>query len=73
MQTNYLSVGYGYSNAKQDLFNLINERFSKERKLFEYYMQNIEHLEKILLDGEIKATKIANETMKIVRNKLGYN
>jgi tryptophanyl-tRNA synthetase len=72
MRKNYLAGNYGYGHAKKELFELIMDRFSKERDLFTYYMKNLDELEKALLTGAEKARPIAQATLKRVREKLGY-
>ena len=72
MKTNYEKGGYGYGHAKQALFELIVEKFKSERELYNYYMSNLGEIDKALAIGAKKATKIANEVLKRVRNKIGY-
>lgn len=73
MRTNYLKGGYGYGHAKQELFELICARFVKERELYKYYMDNLEEVDKLLLEGAKKASIVANEVLVRVRQKLGFN
>jgi len=63
--------GYGYGHAKADLLNCILTTFSEPRRIFDHYMNNIPALEEQLSIGEKKASAIANETLKRVRDKLG--
>ncbi len=72
MRNNYLAGGYGYGHAKQALYELILERFATEREKYNYYMNNLEELDKLLQEGAIKASKIANGVLERVRVKLGY-
>lgn len=72
MRANYLAGGYGYGHAKQALYELILERFATERETYNYYMNNLEELDKLLFEGAAKASSIANEVLKRVRMKLGY-
>lgn len=72
MRNNYLAGGYGYGHAKQALYELILERFATEREKYNYYMNNLEELDKLLQEGAAKASKIANGVLKRVRVKLGY-
>ena len=72
MRQNYLGGNYGYGHAKKALLDLILEKFAKERKLYNYYMDNIEELETKLKAGEEKAEKIALQTMLKVRELLGF-
>lgn len=72
MRNNYLVGGYGYGHAKQALYELIVERFATEREKYNYYMNNLEELDKLLQKGAAKASKIANGVLERVRVKLGY-
>jgi len=68
----YLAGNYGYGHAKQELYELIVQKFSKEREAFNFYYSNPEELEKKLKQGEEKARVIAHSTLKRVREKLGF-
>jgi tryptophanyl-tRNA synthetase len=72
MKQNYLAGGYGYGHAKQALFELIVEKFATEREKYNYYINNLEELDKLLLEGAAKAGTVANGVLKRVREKLGY-
>ena len=72
MRKNYLAGGYGYGHAKQALYELILERFATERDKYNYYMNNLEELDRLLQEGASKASKIANGVLERVRVKLGY-
>ena len=72
MRKNYIQGNYGYGQAKQGLFELVLEKYQKERKTFNYYIENPIELEKELLQGEEKAKVIANEVLSRVKLKLGY-
>lgn len=72
MASNYRKGGYGYGQAKQDLYELILQQFEESRKKYHYYMENKAELDNILLEGAAKASVYANALLKKVRNKLGY-
>jgi tryptophanyl-tRNA synthetase len=72
MRGKYLNGGYGYGHAKQALFEYILETFAEPRRIFNYYMENTEELEAILLEGESKARSIAQHTIGKVRSVLGF-
>lgn len=72
LRNKYLSGNYGYGHAKQELYELIVERFSKEREAFNFYMSNLPELNKKLEQGEAKARIIAREVLGRVRKKLGF-
>ena len=71
LRQKYLAGNFGYGHAKQALFELIVEKFKKEREAFNYYMSNIDALEAKLAEGEAKARVVAFEVLDRVRKKLG--
>jgi tryptophanyl-tRNA synthetase len=73
MRQNYLSGGYGYGHAKQALLECMLEKFAEPRRIFNYYMENNDELEAILIEGEAKAREIAQETIQKVRKILGFS
>ena len=73
MRQNYLNGGYGYGHAKQALFESFLEKFAEPRRIFNYYMENTDELESILVEGEIKARAIAQQTIGKVRKVLGFS
>jgi tryptophanyl-tRNA synthetase len=74
MIVNYKNANrdYGYGHAKQDLFELIAEKFKTEREKYSYYMNNIPEIDRALFQGAEKARAIANEVLVRVREKLGF-
>lgn len=72
LRANYLAGNYGYGHAKQALFELIVQKFEKQRELYNYYMDHPEEIDAALEKGAQKASKYANEVLKRVRTKLGY-
>lgn len=71
LRAKYLAGNFGYGHAKQALYELILEKFSKEREAFNFYMSNIEELENKLKQGEAKARIIAHEVLARVRKCVG--
>jgi tryptophanyl-tRNA synthetase len=72
MRNNYLRGGYGYGDAKKELFERIVSRFPEERKCYDEYMNDKRRIEEKLQVGAAKARKVANEVLGRVRQKLGY-
>ena len=72
LRDNYLAGNYGYGHAKQALFELIVQKFEKQRELYNYYMDHPEEIDAALKIGAQKASKFANEVLERVRTKLGY-
>lgn len=63
---------FGYGHAKQALYELIITYFKNEREKYNYYINNLEEVDKLLKIGADKASEIANEVLKKVRVKLGF-
>lgn len=72
MKANYEKGGYGYGHAKQELFELILNKFEDQRKLYSSYINDVSAIDEVLSKGTIKATVIANQVLNRVRTKLGY-
>jgi tryptophanyl-tRNA synthetase len=72
MRDSYAGGNYGYGHAKQALFELILEKFSKERTQYQYYMEHLEELDLALKIGAAKAQKTAQNVLNRVREKLGF-
>ncbi|MFK5982398.1 MAG: tryptophan--tRNA ligase [Flavobacteriaceae bacterium] len=72
MRANYEGGNYGYGHAKQALFELIISTFSDEREKYNYFMENLDEIDKSLVIGAEKANKVANDVLSRVRKKLGY-
>ena len=71
MRNNYENGGYGYGHAKLALYELILEKFEKERTRFQYLMNNQKEIEEALSVGAKKARKVAQEVIQRVRTKSG--
>ena len=72
MRANYLGGNYGYGHAKQALFELIVEKFQTEREKYNYYITNLDELDRLLKIGAEKAHQVADGVLARVREKLGY-
>jgi tryptophanyl-tRNA synthetase len=72
MRANYLGGNYGYGHAKQELFELILEKFKTEREKYNHYINNLEEVDRLLKIGAEKAHKVADGVIARVREKLGY-
>jgi tryptophanyl-tRNA synthetase len=72
LRTKYLAGNFGYGHAKQELYELIIKKYSKEREAFTFYFSNPDELDKKLKQGEDRARAIAHETLKRARKKVGY-
>ncbi len=72
MRQKYQGGGYGYGHAKQELFELICERFKTERERYQHLIENPQEVEEALALGAERARKVAAEVLKRVRAKVGY-
>ncbi|NNM22363.1 MAG: tryptophan--tRNA ligase, partial [Flavobacteriaceae bacterium] len=72
MRENYLKGGYGYGHAKQALYELILERFLDQRQRYDHYMSHLEEVDNALKLGANKASVVANDVLRRVRDCVGY-
>ena len=72
METNYKEGNYGYGHAKQALYELISNKYAKERVRFNELMNNKDLIENELKKGAVKARVIAREVLERVRTNIGY-
>lgn len=72
MKSNYEKGGYGYGHAKQALYELLIDKFSTERERYNYYMDNLNEIDKALAVGAAKAKIVADDVLARVRTKVGY-
>ena len=72
MRANYEGGNYGYGHAKQAFYELLLDKFAEQRAKYNYYMENLEEIDKALAIGAEKAAAIADEVLKRVRSKIGY-
>lgn len=72
LRKKYMAGNYGYGHAKQELFELLLNKYKDQREAFNHYMENPEALDEQLKKGEEKARVIAHEVLERVRRKLGF-
>lgn len=72
MKANYENGNYGYGHAKQALYELLIDKFSTERDRYNYYMNNLSEIDKVLTIGATKAKIVADDVLNRVRTKVGY-
>ncbi|WP_298781178.1 tryptophan--tRNA ligase [uncultured Polaribacter sp.] len=72
MRANYLGGNYGYGHAKQALYELIITKFATVRERYNHFMENKHEIDDALKIGAEKASLIANDVLKRVRDKIGY-
>ena len=72
MRSKYIAGNYGYGHAKQELYELILEKFATVREKYHHYMNNKHEIDDALQIGATKAKKVALEVLQRVRSKIGY-
>ncbi|MBL4938893.1 MAG: tryptophan--tRNA ligase [Lutibacter sp.] len=72
MKANYEGGNYGYGHAKQAFYELLITEYSSERERYNYFMNNLEEIDKALTIGAKKARVVATDVLQRVRTKLGY-
>ena len=65
------ATGISWADAKAELFRVMNRYLTPIRDKYNYYMQNYHEVEKILEEGNKKARKTAQETIKRCREAVG--
>lgn len=68
----YRGGNFGYGHAKQALFELIMDKFQKERAAFINMMDNKSTIDEVLNQGAEKARETASKTLDRIRKKVGY-
>ncbi len=71
LQQRYERGGEGHGHFKMYLADLITEEFKEASEKKSYYENHIDEVKEILEYGAEKARKIANQKMKIIREKVG--
>ena len=72
MRVKYEGGNYGYGHAKQELYELIIDKYAIVRERYFYFMENKNEIDKALEIGAVKARKVAGDVLKRVRKKIGY-
>lgn len=71
LQDRYKSGKEGYGHFKKYLTEIMWNYFAPYREKREYYLNNLDIVNDIISDGTKKASKIANEKMELIREKVG--
>ena len=72
IKVKYEEGNFGYGHAKQELFELICEKYKTEREKFNHLMENKNIIDTELAKGAQKARVLANEVLYRVRENIGY-
>lgn len=73
MRQNYIGGNYGYGHAKQELYELILEKYATQRILFNEYMENLDRIEEKLTHGAAKAKIVGDKVLNRVKDSLGFS
>lgn len=68
-----LEKGYSHAETKQELFDLLDTRFSDYRKKYKSYFSNPSQVESILEEGAQKARSKAQETLTDIKKIIGLS
>lgn len=71
MRSNYENGGWGYGHTKKAILDLILDKFAEPREKFNFYMENLDEIDKVLAEGAAKAKITADDVLGRVRSKLG--
>jgi tryptophanyl-tRNA synthetase len=67
----YRAGGMGYGHAKQALFEVADRRLGPARERYEELVAHPERVEEVLVEGAARASRIARETVRRVRDAVG--
>lgn len=73
MRINYEAGGYGYGHAKMALYDLILNKFEHQRAKYNELMADKSKIDEALALGAQKAKIVAQDVLKRVRSKIGFN
>ena len=74
VRNQYLNGGLAYGKLKIELFNILVEKYSEPRKIFnELMIDGNETISSILKEGKEKAGEISKKKIEEIRNILGFN
>jgi len=71
VETKLAAGGYGYGEAKKELFAALTDYFAPFRKKREDLAKDLGHVNDVLREGAARANAVADETMAKVRKAVG--
>jgi tryptophanyl-tRNA synthetase len=71
MRQNYLNGGYGYGHAKNDLLEVLIEKYAPARAKFAELLNDKALLDAYLENGSVRAAAVADKVLRRVREKMG--
>ena len=73
LKDKYLAGGMGYGDAKKELLKVYLEYFAEARAKRLEFENNLDLVQTILQDGQVKAQAKARQTLEVVKDKIGIN
>ncbi len=73
LRKRYLAGGMGWGEAKQALFEAVNDQLKEPREKYFDLLENRDYVDKILIEGAEKARDIASATIKRLRKSIGID
>lgn len=67
----YLKGGLAYSDIKEELYELLENKFGASRKAYLRLLKDRGHLDAVLIRGAVKARAIGRPVMEKLRHKIG--
>jgi tryptophanyl-tRNA synthetase len=71
LQAKLAAGGYGYGEAKKELFSALMGYFAPFRQKREELVKNLDYVHDVLRQGAERANTVASETMTKVRKAVG--
>jgi tryptophanyl-tRNA synthetase len=71
MRRRYQAGGLAYSEAKQQLFELLDRTFSEARQKYNALIEDRAYVDRVLAEGALKARAIGGEMLRKVRKAVG--
>lgn len=71
LRKRYQAGGMGWGDAKQALFELMEEHLGPIRERYNQIMADKPYIDKILDEGSVKAREIASEKMRFLKKEIG--
>jgi tryptophanyl-tRNA synthetase len=69
----YRRGGLAYSDIKQELYELLLQKFAAGYEVFKKYMKDTREIDQILKRGAEKSRTIAKPLLSIIRKKIGID
>ncbi len=73
LKDKYLAGGIGYGDAKKELLRVYLEYFAEARAKRAEFENNLDLVQTILQDGQVRAQAKARDTLEVVKDKIGIN